>query len=182
MGTLHPKVCLLFRWLKNSLYRCCQSHLSHGLRHSDRISSTIYHRATLRSGGNTTHASRVPGSLVGPRGLQGAFVQAMATLGPPLSTGTPETPLLSQGPCLSLCPILSPWTLPARLGLFSRGGGQHAPCSSGFPAASQPGSLMGLRATSPKQISASVCSQQMVHPLTHSGRFFLLYQEGYPIS
>lgn len=115
METLHPKVCLLFCWLKNSLYQHCQSHLSHGLRHSDRISSTIHHRATLCSGGNTTRASWVPGSLVGPRGLQGTFVQAMATLGPPLRTGTPETPLLSLGPCLSLCPILSPWTLPARL-------------------------------------------------------------------
>lgn len=108
METLHPKVCLLFRWLKNSLYQHCQSHLSQGLRRSDRISSTIRHRATLCSGGNTTLASWVSGILVGPKGLQGALVQAMVTLGPPLRAGTPEMPLLSRGPCLSLCLTLGP--------------------------------------------------------------------------
>lgn len=65
-----------------------------------------------------------------------------------------------------------PLTLAARCGLSSHGGGQHAPCRSGFPAASQPGSLMGLKATSSKQISESVRSQQTAHPLTILGGSF----------
>lgn len=103
-----------------------------GLRHHDSIPSNIPHRAKSSNVGNITHASQVPGSLCRPRGHQGSFVQAMVRPGPPLTTSTPEAPLLSQSLCLPLHPILSPWALPARFGLPSDDGGLRAPCSSGF--------------------------------------------------
>ena len=52
----------------------------------------------------------------------------------------------------------------------------HAALAS--PLQLKTGFLMGLGSTSPKLISTvseNVCSQQMAHAFTHSGRFFLLF-------